>query len=79
MVRSIPTEMLADLKGSDAWKAVIGRVIREKSTVSMGWIAERLAMKSAANASQQLPRTKSRVKDLHKALREWFVLSENVA
>jgi hypothetical protein len=45
----------------------------------MGWIAERLAMKSAANASQQLHRTKSRAKDLPKALHEWFVLSENVA
>jgi hypothetical protein len=45
----------------------------------MGWIAERLAMKSAANPSQQLPRTKSRAKHLRKALREWFVLSENVA
>jgi hypothetical protein len=40
------------------------------TTVSMGLIADRLAMKSAANASQQLHRTKSRVKDLPKALRE---------
>jgi hypothetical protein len=59
-----------DLKRSDARKAVIGRVIREKTTVSMGWIAERLAMKSAANASQQLQCTKSGAKDLSKALRE---------
>jgi hypothetical protein len=63
MVRSIP----------------IGRVIREKTTVRMGWIAERLAMKSAANASQQLHRTTGRAKALPKALREWRVLSRNVA
>jgi putative transposase len=72
-------EILAELKGSDARKVVIGRVIREKTTVSMGWIAERLAMKSAANASQQLHRTKSRAKDLPKALRECFVLSRKDA
>jgi hypothetical protein len=56
-----------------------GRVLKEKTTESMGWIAERLAMKSAANASQQLHRTTSRTKDLPKAQREWFVLSRNDA
>jgi hypothetical protein len=79
MVRSIPIETLAALKGSDARKAVIGRLIREKTTVSVGWIAERLTMKSAANASQRLHRTNSGAKDLPKALREWFVLSGNDA
>jgi hypothetical protein len=63
MVRSIP----------------IGRVIREKTPVRLGWIAERLAMKSAANASQQLHRTISMAKDLPKALREWSLLSGIVA
>jgi hypothetical protein len=45
----------------------------------MGWIAERLVMKSAANASQQLHRTTGRAKALPKALREWSLLSGIVA
>jgi hypothetical protein len=49
---------LAALPGGDARKVAIARVIRETSTVGMQWIADHLAMKSAANASQQIRRSR---------------------
>jgi hypothetical protein len=45
------------LKGSDPRKAELARVLRRDTTVSLGWIAKRLAMKSAANVGHLL-RTK---------------------
>lgn len=49
-------EELAALPGSDARKVRIARRIRAATTVRMGWIAERLQMRSAANVSQILRR-----------------------
>jgi hypothetical protein len=37
----------------------IARKIWENTTVSMSWISEKLAMKSAANASQQIRRSRA--------------------
>jgi hypothetical protein len=48
---------LEALPGSDARKVQIARAVRAQTTVSMGWIAERLRMRSAANVSQILKRT----------------------
>ena len=48
---------LEALPGSDARKVRIARAVRAQTTVSMGWIAERLRMRSAANVSQILKRT----------------------
>jgi hypothetical protein len=45
----------------------------------MQWIADRLAMKSAANASQQIRRATRERRELPKALRHWASLSRNVA
>ena len=47
---------LGRLKGSDARKVAIALVIRQRTTVRLGWIAERLSMRSATNASQQILR-----------------------
>ena len=52
---------LKRIKGSDSRKVAIAREIVEKTSVSMGWIAERLAMKSRGNVSQQLYRTRKPV------------------
>jgi len=49
---------LAELKGSDPQKVALGLLIRKTTTVSQGWIARRLQMKSAANVSQLLSRTR---------------------
>jgi putative transposase len=56
----------------------IARVIWQKTTVSMDWIATRLEMKSAANASQQLRRPSIATNRLPTTLQRWL-LSENVA
>ena len=66
---------LGSLKGSDARKVAIARVIRQRTTVSMGWIAEHLSMRSAANASQQILRMGKRGKAVPKPLNIWAKLS----
>lgn len=42
--------------GNDRRKVVVARSIKQNTTVSSKWIAEHLAMKSAANVSQQIRR-----------------------
>jgi hypothetical protein len=43
---------LGRLKGSDPRKVAIARLIRQRTTVSLVWIAERLSMRSAADTSR---------------------------
>ena len=50
---------LEALPGNDPRKVQIARAVRAQTTVSMGWIAERLRMRSAANVSQILKRTRA--------------------
>ncbi|MDZ4288072.1 MAG: transposase [Prosthecobacter sp.] len=47
---------LGQLKGSDPRKLLLAQWLWTKTTVSQEWIAAQLAMKSAANVSQQLRR-----------------------
>jgi REP element-mobilizing transposase RayT len=47
---------LVGLKGSDARKLMLAELLWRRTTVSQEWLAEKLAMKSAANVSQQLRR-----------------------
>ena len=70
---------LPGIKGSDPRKVTIARVIWQKTTVRMEWIAAHLEMKSAANASQQLRREQTSAKNLPPELQRWLILSENVA
>jgi putative transposase len=51
---------LKSLPGSDHRKVAIADSIHKRTTTSLGWIAERLRMKSAANVSQQLNRLRRR-------------------
>ncbi len=44
--------------GSDPRKVALARLLWERTTVSQGWIAERLRMGSAANVSQQIRRSR---------------------
>jgi putative transposase len=44
------------LRGSDRRKVAIARAISEQTVIPQEWLAERLAMKSPANVSQQLRR-----------------------
>ena len=50
---------LKGLRGSDARKVAIAEVIWSRKTASQKWIAECLAMGSAANVSQQLRRKRA--------------------
>ncbi len=45
---------LGDLKGSDPRKLALAELLWKRTTVSQQWIAEKLAMRSAPNVSQQL-------------------------
>lgn len=47
---------LAAISGSDPRKVALARLLWRGTTVSQVWLAERLAMRSAANVSQQLRR-----------------------
>jgi len=62
---------LSNLKGSDPRKVAIARTIRQRTTVSMDWIAEKLSMRSAANVSQQIRRQPQTTKNLPKELQKW--------
>lgn len=59
---------LAQSKGSDPRKVALARYIWKHTTVSQGWLAERLHMGSAANVSQQLRRAKFSASTLPKKL-----------
>jgi hypothetical protein len=78
-VAGLRPQMLGQLQGSERKKVAIATVIWHETTVSMSWIAAQLAMKSAANASQQIRRQQGREKELSRALRNWVKLSRNVA
>lgn len=64
---------LAKTKGADARKALIAKVLWDNTTVSQGWIAERLHMKSAANVGMVVRRklSKKKMATVSKELREW--------
>ena len=51
---------LKSLPGSDPRKVAIAESIHKNTTTPLGWTAERLQMKSAANVSQQLSRLRRR-------------------
>jgi putative transposase len=62
------------LRGSDRPKVAIARAISEQTLVPQKWLAERLAMKSAVNISQQLRRfaVEAKRSDLPFSLRSWL-------
>ena len=54
---SLTEKDLADLKGSDSRKIFLALFLRQKTTVSNGWLAEHLKIKSASNVSHRLAHT----------------------
>jgi hypothetical protein len=54
---AIDEAALRRMKGSDGRKVALAKLLWEQTTVSQGWIAQRLHMSSAANVSQLLNRT----------------------
>jgi hypothetical protein len=67
------------LPGSEARKVAIARVVWEQTTVDMKWLAARLHLRSAANASQQIRRQRQQAPSLPNPLQQWIIQSRNVA
>lgn len=55
-VAGLKAKSLQGLKGSDPRKLALAELLWKRTTVSQEWISEKLAMRSAANVSQQLRR-----------------------
>ena len=57
------------MRGSDPRKIALAQLLWRRTTVSQGWLAEKLAMRSAANVSQLLRRAGTEpIKQLPKRL-----------
>jgi hypothetical protein len=78
-VAGLKEEELRRLPGSEVRKVAIARVVWEQTTVGLTWIAERLQMRSRANASQQIRRHRQHPPVLPKALQKWVSQSTNCA
>ena len=52
---------LSKVKGSDPRKVLLADLLWRRTVVSQEWLAEKLALKSAANVSQQLRRLDGKV------------------
>lgn len=78
-VAGLSPETLRALPGSEARKVALARLVWETTTMNMKWIAENLAMRSAANASQQIRRHRAQPPALPKILKTWINQSRNVA
>ena len=72
-IAGLTPEEVRRLPGSEPRKVAIARLIWEQTTMSMGWIAEHLAMRSAANASQQIRHHRLLPPRLPKAFEKWTV------
>jgi len=70
---------MSEIPGSDVRKVAIAAVIWENTTINMPWISQRLSMRRAANASQQLRRYRISPKPLPTKLKQWAQQSRNFA
>ena len=70
---------LEEMPANEKRKVEIARAIWSRTTVSQGWIAERLRMRNAANVSLALHRSKGSLAELPVALQEFVKMQENAA
>lgn len=63
---------LGRLNGSDPRKVALARWLWERTTISQGWLAEKLHMRSAANVSQQIRRARNRDRVLPGSLKQFL-------
>jgi hypothetical protein len=70
---------LFQVKGSDPRKVLLADLLWRRTVVSQEWLAEKLAMKSAANVSQQLRRldVKSAIKKVPQDLKHFLEEADN--
>ncbi|MDZ4287861.1 MAG: transposase [Prosthecobacter sp.] len=58
--------------GSDPRKVAIAQAVHERTTVTLQWTAERLAMKSGSNVCQQIKRLKAGKLSSSKEIKQWL-------
>jgi REP-associated tyrosine transposase len=63
---------LDSLPGSDVRKVALANLLLERTITRQSWIAEKLAMRSAANVSQQVRRYRAQRPRLTAALKEYL-------
>jgi putative transposase len=63
---------LDSLPGSDVRKVAFASLILERTVPRQSWIADKLAMRSAVNVSQQVSRYRARRSRLPPALKEYL-------
>ena len=68
----LSTRELDSLPGSDVRKVALANLLLERTIARQSWIADKLAMRSAANVSQQVRRYRARRSRLPAALREYL-------
>jgi hypothetical protein len=69
---------LGGLPGSDLRKVALASLLLERTVARQSWIAERLAMCSAANVSQQVRRHRLKTPKLPAALKTYLIQSRYV-
>ena len=65
-------DALGHLPGSDVRKTALASLLLERTVARQSWIAERLAMRSAANVSQQVRRHRAKKPKLPPKLKAYF-------
>jgi hypothetical protein len=63
---------LDSLPGSDVRKVALANLLLERTVARQSWIAEKLAMRSAANVSQQVRRYRAQRPRLTGAFKEYL-------
>lgn len=63
---------LDSLPGSDVRKVALANLLLERTVARQSWIAEKLAMRSAANVSQQVRRYRAKRPRLTGVLKEYL-------
>jgi hypothetical protein len=63
---------LDSLPGSDVRKVALANLLLERTVARQSWIAEKLAMRSAANVSHQVHRYRAKRLRLAAALKEFL-------
>ena len=71
-VAGLSTRELDSLPGSDVRKVALANLLFERTVARQSWIADKLAMRSAANVSQQVRRYRTQRPRLSAALQEYL-------
>jgi hypothetical protein len=77
VLAGLDKESLTALPANEPRKVELARLLPKRTTVSQAWIAERLGMRSAANVSLALHRTKQRSKALPTELLKFLALQSD--